>query len=305
MRIVVVGAGAMGSLFGGLLSEHGADVILYDVWQEQVDAINNEGLIIECGDTRRKIKVKATCEVEELGIADLMIVFVKSYHTEEALDGVVSCIGPNTLVLTLQNGMGNVEKIIQKFSSTQVLAGITSHGAMLIEPGIIRHNGAAHTYIGPVDVSDVTQGEKVAQTLSVAGIETSVAPDILGMLWTKLIVNAAINPLTALTGLHNGELLEHTELLNTMGNIVDEALQVVRGKGITLQTQDMFEHVKSICFATKNNKSSMLMDSIKGRRTEIDAINGIVVKEARSLNLSSPVNETLLQLVKVLEKRGK
>ncbi len=197
MKTLIVGAGAMGSLVGGLLAEGGNEVILYDIAQEQVNAINMCGLVIKQGDRCRMVKIKSTSRINELGTADLLIVLVKSYDTEKAIKEVKPCIDSQTLVLTLQNGEGNIEAITKVIPPKQVLAGVTSHGAMLLSPGLIQHNGGAQTFIGPVDKQDCSSAEVVAQLLDQAGIAARVCPDIKGMIWTKLIANAAINPLTA------------------------------------------------------------------------------------------------------------
>ncbi|ATW27493.1 ketopantoate reductase family protein [Candidatus Formimonas warabiya] len=302
MRTVIVGAGAMGSLFGALLTEAGVEVLLYDIAEEQVNAINNHGLIIERDNRRRVIKIKATTQVSHLGIADLLIIFVKSYDTMTAIEEVKPCIRSHTQVLTLQNGEGNIEAIIKAVPSRQVLAGVTSHGAMLISPGIIRHNGGAKTFIGSVGKMEGSSVEAVAQLLNQGGIETVVCEDIKQAIWTKLIANAAINPLTAITGCCNGELLDEENLFVLMRNIVEEGKNVANAQKIRLFQDDMFDYVKSVCLATKKNKSSMLMDILKGRRTEIDAINGRIVLIGRKSNVNVPVNQCVTLLVQYMEK---
>ncbi|ATW26294.1 ketopantoate reductase family protein [Candidatus Formimonas warabiya] len=302
MKTIVVGAGAMGSLVGALLAESGNDVILYDIAKEQVDAINEHGLVIEQGDGRRTVKMKATTDLNRLGTADLLVVLVKSYDTGAAILGVKSCIDAHTKVLTLQNGEGNIDAITKVVPPRQVLAGVTSHGAMLLRPGVIRHNGGARTFIGPVDKGDDSWAKEIAQLLNGAGMDTRVFLDITGTIWTKLIANAAINPLTAITGLCNGALLEDENLLKLMESILEEGKAVAEAQGIKLFRDDMFEYTKSVCAATRENKSSMLMDVVKGRRTEIDAINGMVAMRGQRYQVPTPVNTCMTRLVRSLEK---
>ncbi|MGI6065308.1 MAG: ketopantoate reductase family protein [Bacillota bacterium] len=302
MRVVVVGAGAMGSLTGGLLAQSGIEVILFDILKERVEPISRHGLIIEGSWGRQVVRVQATTRTDDLNRADMLIVLVKSYDTRAAVWGVRNCIGSQTLVLTLQNGLGNVEAISGIVPVERVFAGVTSHGAMLTAPGTVRHNGGAKTYIGNVINREKDGAQNIARVLSMAGIETEVSPDIQGALWTKLIVNAAINPLTAISGLYNGELQEHRDILEIMQQIVNEAMGVAAAEKVKLQADDMLSYVKSICHATASNKSSMLMDILNGRRTEIDAINGMIVQKAKEHYLSAPVNETITHLVRVLER---
>lgn len=305
MKIVIVGAGAMGGLVGALLTESGIEATLYDISREQVEAIRKHGLIIERENKRRVVKVHATNALHELGQADLLIVLVKSYDTQRAVQGVKDCISPETLVLTLQNGEGNVAAISRVIPAQQILAGVTSHGAMLLSPGIVRHNGGAKTFIGPVDRHQFPKAEEVARLFNQAGIETIVSQDIQGTIWTKLLANAAINPLTAIMGCTNGALLEDESLLAVMENIVEEGKKAAAAAGIKLFREDMFDYVKSVCTATRENKSSMLMDILKGRRTEIDAINGMVTLIGEKNGQGTPVNQCVTQLVHALEKGRK
>ncbi|MGI6711196.1 MAG: ketopantoate reductase family protein [Bacillota bacterium] len=304
MKIIVVGAGAMGSLVGGLLAEKGADVTLYDVAYEHINTIRNKGLIIEYEGRRRVINVNATEKVKELGKADLLVVLVKSYDTGEALRGIEACLTSRTSVLTLQNGLGNIEAIREVVPPQQILAGVTSHGAMLLEPGMVRHNGGSKTYVGAVDKNERARAQWAARVLNLAGIETQVSEDIMGAVWTKLIVNAAINPLTAITGRFNGELVEDKDLLILMEAIVQEAVLVAKALDMELQHEDMFEYVQTICRVTAQNRSSMLMDIIRGRRTEINAINGSIVGLGVRYLVPTPVNRCMTHLVCSLEKKG-
>lgn len=306
MRTVIIGAGAMGCLIGALLAESGVEVILYDLAVEQVAAIMKQGLMIERENSRRTVKVQATTDLtdlKEVGQIDLVVVLVKAYDTISAIEGIRSCISPETQVLTLQNGDGNIDAITSIIPSHRVFAGVTSHGAMLLEPGIIRHNGGGKTFIGAVDPGEFSKAEEIASFFQRAGLETVISHDIQGIIWTKLIVNAAINPLTALMGCTNGQLLGDKDLLGVMKNIVDEGEKVALAAGIKLIQSDMFGYVKSVCLATKDNKSSMLMDVLKGRRTEIDAINGMVVSLGEINDLEAPVNKCLTRLVRSFSQR--
>jgi len=303
LRIAVVGAGAMGSLFGGLLAEAGEDVVLVDIWEEHVRAINERGLHIKGVSGDRVVRVRATTKHAEVGVVDLMLIQVKSYATEKAIRDALPMIGERTVVLTLQNGLGNVEKIAAVVGRERVLAGTTAHGATVLGPGEIYHAGRGPTVIGEVDGRITDRVKAIAATFNRAGIETEVTDNIMGAIWTKMLANVAINALTAITGLYNGELLELEETKAVMLKAVDEAVAVAKAMGIKLLVEDPHEFVLGIARATATNKSSMLQDVERGRRTEIDAINGMIVHYGRELGIPTPVNEVLVAAVKGIELR--
>lgn len=210
-------------------------------------------------------------------------------------------------MISLQNGLGNLEAIAQMVTPEKIIGGITSHGATLIDIGHIRHAGKGDTIIGRVQRSEVMNKRidedlyKIADLLSQAKIETEVSADIEGTIWSKLIINAAINPLTAITRLKNGQLLNSEETRRLLDLVAEEAGKIVKLVGISLVYPDIKSKVYDVCKATAQNTSSMLQDILRGRRTEIDAINGAIVAKAKDLNIDAPVNEMLTCLVKTLE----
>ncbi|SMB98460.1 ketopantoate reductase [Thermanaeromonas toyohensis ToBE] len=301
MKIVVLGAGAMGSLFGGLLAEAGQEVWLVDVWQEHVEAINSRGLIIVTPTEERTIKVRAVTNPRAAGEADLVLLFVKSYSTEEALQHGLAVIGQHTVVLTLQNGVGNAEKIERIVGRDKVLVGSTSFGANVMGPGKICHAGSGETYLGELDGSITERLRVIASIFDKADLKPVVTDNVVGVLWTKLLANVGINALTALLKVRNGQLLDITPAQVLMEKAVAEALRIVEAKGIKLVVEDPMEYVKKVAYATGNNISSMRQDVERLRRTEIDVINGAIVKEGETLGIPTPYNETLLLLIKALE----
>jgi len=302
MKVVVLGAGAMGCLYGGLLAEGENEVWLLDVWKEHVDTINQRGLIIEGIKGKRVIKgINATTNPEEAGVADLLIVFVKSTVTEVAVKGAKSIIGENTTVMTLQNGLGNVEKIESVVGKGKVIAGVTSHGSTLLGPGHIRHAGEGDTYLGEADGNATDRLSKIVDVFNAAGIKCNVADNILSLIWSKLIVNVGINALTSITGLRNGQLLDYPSTEELLELAVAEALDVAEVKGIKLQYQDSVSHVKEVCRLTAENKSSMFQDVLNKRKTEIEMINGAIVREGEKEGIDTPVNKVLTNLVTALQ----
>jgi 2-dehydropantoate 2-reductase len=301
MKTVIMGAGAMGGLFGAQLASSGNDVCLVDPWKEHVEAIRSQGLKIESQGIRRVIPLEITTEPIAAGKADLILLFVKAHDTAKALDDALVLEKEDTVFLTLQNGIGNEEVICRQVDPKKVMLGVTNQGAALLGPGSIRHGGWGKTYIGELDGGQTKRAVGIARMFRNAGIETEVSGDIRRLVWEKLLINVGINPLAALTGVNNGELLDHPESLAVMEQLVSEAAAVARRKGISLEGDPM-EAVKAVAGATRMNRCSMGQDLDQGRRTEIDVLNGAVVREAEMLGLAVPYNRMMTQLIKFVEK---
>lgn len=295
----------MGSLYGAMLSSlEENQVFLIDIFKEHVDKINEKGLQVEeSGEIVSYKHLKAVLDSKEIGPADLAIIFVKSIFTEAAVLENQSIFDGNTIILTMQNGLGNLDIISRVTKSTKVLGGTTDHGAYLKAPGEICHASIGKTIIGEIDGSLSSRIKKISENFKASGIETEISENIQGIIWDKLIVNVAINPLTAITSLKNGDLLLYPELLDIMRDAVEETIEIAYAKGIKLSHQDPFKYVKEVCRASAANKSSMLQDILNGRNTEIDMINGAVVREGEERAIPTPVNKTLSELIRYLEKR--
>ncbi|UCF90045.1 MAG: 2-dehydropantoate 2-reductase [Desulfobacterales bacterium] len=302
MRIAVVGAGAMGSLFGALLAETGTEVCLYDVWIDHINAINQSGLRIEHQNQTRTVSIHATADPNQIGRADLAIIFVKSTQTAPATRTAAQLLGTDGLILTLQNGMGNADIMAQFIDPARIVAGTTAHGATVLGPGRIRHAGSGPTVIGLWAPGEGAQTliQPIAARFTQAGIETEVVADVRPVVWNKLLVNVGINAITALTGIKNGQLLDLAATREVSRAAVEEARSVAQARGV--QTRgDAVAHVFQIAEATALNRSSMGQDVDARRPTEIDAINGFIVREARQLGLPVPVNQTLTALIETLQ----
>jgi 2-dehydropantoate 2-reductase len=301
VKTVIIGAGAMGSLFGGLLTLSGEEVWLVDVRKEQIDAIRSGGLTVEAKGKQEAIHVNATSDVTSIGRADLVIFFVKTYHTEKAVYDSLILQKEDTIFLTLQNGFGNEEAICKFVDPKNVMLGVTNHGATLLGPAHIRHAGWGKTYIGELDGKVTDRVKQIALVFNQAGIETEVTSSIRDLVWDKLFINIGINALTAVTGLKNGQLLDHPETVRLMEALVSEAVEVAGKKGILIKGNPL-EKVKAVAEATRQNRSSMGQDFDYKRGTEIDAINGAVVREAERLGIPVPYNQMITDLIKVIEK---
>jgi 2-dehydropantoate 2-reductase len=301
MKTVIMGAGAMGGLFGGLLAFSGEEVWLVEIREDHIQALVSTGLTVEEGSKKQIIPVHATKETASIGKADLILFLVKAYHTEKAVSDALVLQKEETVFLTLQNGLGNEEAICKRVDPRKVILGVTNQGATLLGPGRIRHAGWGKTYIGELDGKVTDRVTRFAQVFTRAGIETEVSSNIQGLVWNKLLINVGINPVAALTGLRNGYLLDSPETLRLMEALVSEALAVARKKGILIEGNPI-EKVKAVAEATRENRCSMGQDFDNRRKTEIDAINGAVVREAERLGISVPYNQVITDLVKVIEK---
>mgnify|MGYP000235734060 CR=1 FL=1 len=294
MKIVVMGAGAIGSLFGGLLALRGEDVLLVGR-RSHVDAINSRGLKIS-GMTDAIVHLRASTHPEE---GDLILFTVKSYDTEKAASSLI--INDDTIVLSLQNGLGNEEKIAEVVGREHVIGGVTSYGALFLEPGHVSHTGIGETVIGELDGSITDRVSRLSDLLNKAGIMTSVTGSIKRKIWEKLVVNAGINAITAITGVKNGKLLEIPQLRELMRYASLEAVEVGRKQGIDLG-YDLIDRVEEVARRTAENRSSMLQDISRGKKTEIDAINGMIVRLGEEVGVDTPVNRILTLLVRGIEK---
>jgi 2-dehydropantoate 2-reductase len=301
MKIVIMGPGAMGSLFGGLLTRVGEELWLVGYEKDQVETICSVGLTFEEKGESQIIPMKATPDVTSVGKADLVIFFVKTYDMEKAVSDSLALEKEDTIFLTLQNGLGNEDLICNQIDRKKVMLGITGHGATLLRPGHIRHAGWGKTFIGELDHQITERALRITQMFCNAGIDTEVSSNIHNHVWGKLLVNVGINALTALTGFRNGQLVDYPETLRLMERLVSEAAEVARRKGIYIE-EDPIDRVRNVAEATRENRSSMGQDFDHRRQTEIDAINGAIVREAQELGIPVPFNQAVTDLVKAIEK---
>jgi 2-dehydropantoate 2-reductase len=302
LKIGIVGAGAMGSLFGGRLAAAGQEVLLYDIYQEHVDAIRQEGLSIEdlaSGQTE-VVHPAATTMAADLEDVEILVIFVKSAATEAVARKFSEITGKRTIAVTVQNGLGNEGILKEHFGAQRTAAGVTSQGATFLGPGKIRHAGQGPTHLCMSDRKNEKLGAFV-DALNQAGLETDLEENIDDLIWSKLIINVGINALTALTGLPNGRLLEFSDSKALMAELVAEALMVAEKKGVHLTYSDPLVMVYQVAEKTGGNRSSMLQDFDRKRQSEIDFINGAIVREAQALGLVVPVNSAVTRLVRVLD----
>lgn len=292
MRFLIFGAGAMGSFVGGLLARR-HEVTLVGR-PDHVEAIRRHGLSVS-GRTDLEIRLRAVEEVSQDEPADVVVVTVKSYDTRAAMDALEPLWGHATF-LSLQNGLGNVELLAE--CAERVLGGVTYSGVTFLGPGRIEHAGTGDTVLGPFRGTSLAEADRLASAFRESGIETSVTESIETTLWRKAVVNACFNPLTGLLQVRSGGLASSRSLSACSRLIVREALAVARAAGVALDETELLERVRAVSLATARNKSSMLQDMQKGRRTEIDAINGAIARMGAERGIDCPVNRVLTLLVK-------
>ena len=302
-KIAVVGAGAMGCLFGGLLAEGGLDVTLVDVLQEHVDRINRDGLRIVGYGGDRSIPVRATTEPSGLPAVDVLFVQCKAPYTKEAVRRVLHLLRDDSVAISFQNGLGNEENIGEVVGMERVLGGVTAQGAAVEGPGAVRNFGNLPTHIGEMGGGISERAQRIAAALDRAGLQTTAVPDIRQAIWKKLLANIAISPTSAIANMTIKQVFAVPELRETAFEALDEAVEVARAEGVELNAAETREVIDQIAgpTGTGDNKSSLCVDIINRRPCEIDVISGAVVQLGRKHDIPTPVNKTLVAAVKALE----
>jgi 2-dehydropantoate 2-reductase len=305
LRTAVLGAGAVGSFFGGMLARAGASVTLIGR-DAHVDAVRRQGLAIERGDGVTRIEVAASTRIADTAGANLVLVCVKTPDTEDIARALAPHLAADVLVISFQNGVDNVERMRRS-------AGIAAAGAAvyvaadLIAPGRVRHGGRGDLVLG--EVPSVPLGAKagrptladVATQFERAQVPCRVVPDIREALWTKMVLNCAYNALSALGRTQYGPLIEAPGVRDLMLNVVDEVLAVAHASGVTLPRTSIAQAVFDLARGMPTATSSTAQDLARGRRTEIDSLNGFIAREGERLGIAVPHNRTLHVLVKLLE----
>jgi 2-dehydropantoate 2-reductase len=307
MRILVVGAGALGILFAGVISRHGGDVVILTRRREAAEAISSDGVIISEGGSSWRAWPECTTDPRKASRADLCLICVKSYDTEAAARMVSPYLSGQCLVATVQNGLNNVERLAEVFGPERVVAGYTLQASTLTGLNSVFHAYDGETVLGshPSTKTPVEKIRQVADELTKMGVKTAAVENVYPEVLTKLIINSVINPLTAILGVKNGVLLEVQELSWVIDELVLEGVEASSLLGARLSPEHVKNRVYEAIRATYENKSSMLQDIERGRRTEIEFINGALSRVLRSAGKPAPANTLLTQLVLALERKGR
>lgn len=305
IKIAILGAGAMGSLFGARLAEAGHDVTLLDINAAHLDAIRRHGLRLQTDEADRRVHGMQAVRPEQTGaIPDLLIVFTKAMHTRAAMAGVRHLLGPETIVLTLQNGLGSVETICGFVSVQRVLIGITTWPADLVGPGHVQSHGEGVIRMMSADGVDRSVVAGTVAALDRAGMHCKADTDVWAAIWEKVAFNAALNPLCAVTGSTVDQLGSIPDGPALAFAVVGEVLAVARSHGVAVDADKVGASVLHAIEYHIGHKPSMLQDILAARRTEIDAINGAVVAAAQRHGVPVPCTEALMQLVRLIETRA-
>lgn len=299
MRIAILGGGgAMGGIFGGYLARAGNDVTLIDVSKPAVQAINDNGLVIEEKDgSQPVIRVPASTEPAEVGPVDLVINFVKCYHTEAAVRAAAPMISGDTAVLSLQNGWGNAPRIAGIVGEDRVLVGLTYHGGTLLAPGRVKHPGVGMTYIGELGGKASPRLDKVVEAFRAAQIETTRSDRILDEVWKKLALNACTLPVAGLLHFMSHELVAYDGTRDLMAAILAEVVAVAGAQGIALDYDERWAAITGLLEKAVGGKASMLQDVEAGRQTEIEVINGAIVDAGGRTGVATPVNQAMVWMI--------
>jgi 2-dehydropantoate 2-reductase len=290
----------MGCLFAARLSKAGFHVTLLDYIEERAKQINEQGILVEGVTGEYTVKVP-TVTRDLPSSPDMVLICVKSYKTRQASENIKAWLPAKAVVVTLQNGLGNVEILEQVFGKKRTLGGVTSEGATLLGPGKIKHAGQGETIIGPAGDPN-GPAENLVSAFKQADFKAESVDNVTDLIWGKLIVNVGINALTAITRLKNGRLPEVPGTRLVLKEAVKEAVAVAAAKNIQIPYPDPLGRVMQVCEATAGNMASMLQDVLKEKETEVDAINGAIVREGEALGIATPVNLTLTSLVHAIQE---
>ena len=302
MKIGIVGAGAMGCVYAALMADAGNEVWAVDTWRAHVDAIAAKGLRLEGASGDRTVTLGATTDPATVGPCDLVIIATKAPQVEAAATGARALLGPETPVLTIQNGLGSSAKVARILGEQRVIVGVVGgFGASIVAPGHAHHNGMELVRLGEAHGAVTPRLERIAALWRDSGFRVKCFDDIDQLVWEKLICNVCYSGTATLTGLTVGEIMADADAWPIASGCAAEAYQVARAKGIRLDFEDPVAYVHDFGAKIPGARPSMLLDHLAGRRSEIDAINGAIPPEALALGLEAPYNTLVSALVRAKE----
>ncbi|SVA56910.1 uncharacterized protein METZ01_LOCUS109764 [marine metagenome] len=302
MRVAIIGTGALGCLLGARLATH-AEVCVLGSWPHGVDAINKRGIRVEANGVVETVQVSAGVDPQQFASATVAVLAVKSWQSERAARLAAGVLAPDGLAVTLQNGLGNLEKLAKCVGAERAVAGVTTQGAALLAPGYVRYGGGGETCFA-LCASTRARLQKLAALFEAAGFPARLTVELEGLLWGKLAISAGINALTALLSIPNGELLSRPDASEIMLAAARETEAVATALGVEMPF-DASEEVSKVAASTGSNFSSMMQDMLRGAPTEIDAINCAIAREAVRHGVTTPVNDMLCKLVRAARSGDK
>jgi 2-dehydropantoate 2-reductase len=288
----------MGSIFGARLAQGGHDAVFVDVAAPLVEKIDADGVAVVRGEEETVTRVPATTDPASVGEVDAVVFFVKCYQTASAAESARPLVGPGTVVASLQNGWGNGDVLAAVYPPGQIVVGVTYNSGTVLGLGRVAHPGVGPTYVGPYAGESLEGAERLARALEDGGLEAHVTREIRPEIWKKLILNAATLPTAALTGMNAGSLTAHEVMRDLVTETGREAVAVARAQGLEIDERERIDYIHSLLAKAGPTKASMLQDFEAGRRTEVDVINGAVVRAADEAGVDVPLNRAFVALVK-------
>lgn len=302
MRIAVVGVGAMGSVYAGLLAGAGNEVWAIDTWAEHVEAIRERGLRVEGASGDRVVRVAATSDPAEAGAVDLVVIATKAMHVRAAAEGARPLLGTETVVLPIQNGLGSTEVVAEVLGEERVIVGVAGgFGASIVDPGHVHHHGMEVVRIGEPGGPVTPRVERVVEAWRAAGFTVQAEDDVQRLVWEKLICNVCFSGTCTVLRWTIGEVLDDPHAWSVASACAREAYEVARASGVAVGLDDPEAYTRSFGSRIRDARPSMLLDRLAGRPSEIDAINGAVPPRAAALGLEAPANDAITALVKAGE----
>ena len=299
MKIAIVGTGAMGSVYAGILGDGGNEVWAVDVWAEHVEAMRTRGLTVEGASGSRTVRIKATSDPAEVGVCDLVVISTKAGDVERAAGAVKPLLGPDTVVLPIQNGLGSADRVAAILGEERVAIGVVGgFGASMVGPGHVHHNGWELVRLGERNGAASERIRRIAKTWADAGFRVQVYDDVDQLVWEKLICNVCFSGTCTILECPIGDVLDDPAAWQVAAACAQEAYDVARARGITLAFDDPVAYARAFGEKIPGARPSMLLDLLARRPCEIDVINGAIPPAAHELGLAAPVNETVTALVK-------
>ncbi len=302
MKIAILGVGAMGSIYAGLLASAGHEVWAIDVWKDHVAAMREKGLRVEGASGDRTVKVNATDNPKDVRDADLVIIATKDDGVESAARAALEMAKPDAPILTIQNGLGSADRVAAIVGSKRIMMGVVGgFGASMKGPGHAHHNGMEFLRLGEMDGGMSARLETVAETWRSGGFKVLTFDDIHKMVWEKLICNCTFSGPCAMTGLRVGQVMANPSAWSIAAGCAAEAFHVATARGIALDFQDPIAYVRAFGSKIPNARPSMLLDHMAGRKAEVDNINGAIPREGAKVGIATPINSVVVALLKAKE----
>jgi 2-dehydropantoate 2-reductase len=299
MKIAVVGAGAMGSVYAAILGDAGNEVWAVDVWAEHVEAIRTRGLTVEGASGSRTVQIEATCDPADVGACDLVVIATKALDVEAAAAAAQPLLGADTVVLPIQNGLGSADRIAAVLGDERVAIGVVGgFGASVVGPGHVHHNGWELVRLGERHGPATPRIRRIAKVWEEAGFRVQVYDDVDQLVWEKLICNVCFSATCAILERPIRDVLDDAAAWQVASSCAQEAYDVARAREIALSFDDPIAYARAFGEKIPDARPSMLLDVLAGRPCEIDVINGAIPAAAHAVGLAAPVNATVTALVK-------